>query len=83
MRLTLAITVSVALAAVYIALVIPSRTTEARHALEATGRHVDELRPAPFTACMKNRTAFEWRAGQARGKICVGGFTKPKITVYP
>lgn len=72
----------VVLCAAYVTEVIPSRAAEARRALEATGRYVDELRPAPFAGCMKNRTAFEWRAGMTNGKVCVGGWMKPKITVY-
>lgn len=66
----------------YVTLVVPSRMEEARRAVAQRGYVAQELREAPFGFCGKNRTAYLWRSRDARGKVCVGGFLGPSVSVW-
>lgn len=66
----------------YTVLIVPSRMEEARSAVAQRGYVVQELHEAPFGFCGKNRTAYLWRSRRARGKVCVGGFLGPSVSVW-
>lgn len=67
----------------YVTLVVPARMEEARSAVSQRGYVVEEIQEAPFGFCGKNRTAYLWRSRQTRGKVCVGGFLDPSVSVWP
>lgn len=66
----------------YFTLLVPARMEEARSALAQRGYVVEEIHEAPFGFCGKNRTAYLWRSRQTRGKVCVGGFLGPSVSVW-
>lgn len=66
----------------YVTLVVPARMEEARSAVAQRGYVVEEIQEAPFGFCGKNRTGYLWRSRQTRGKVCVGGFLGPNVSVW-
>lgn len=66
----------------YATLVVPTRREEARLAVARQGFIDAQLRDAPFAVCGKGRTGFTWRTRQAQGKVCVGGFLGPSVSVW-
>lgn len=66
----------------YTTLVVPSQREEARMALAHAGYRDAVLQDAPGTFCGKNRTGFLWRTQRVRGKVCVGGFMGPDVSVW-